>query len=284
MNLIERVDECRHAIKTLKEDGRHIGFVPTMGALHDGHLKLVQASLEECDATVVSIFVNPTQFNDAADFESYEVDLKADMEKLKSLGDIDIVFTPSAEDMYPKGAMTSVTPGPMGEMLEGMSRHGHFRGVLTVVMKLFSIVQPDTAFFGAKDYQQCALVSKMISDLNVPVGMRMIDTVREDDGLAMSSRNQRLSKTQREDAPILYQALEMGKRDIRSGAAPMEASSKMMTMILENSVCEIDYLSVVDPYSLDELQEIGEKQSFVIAVAAYFGKTRLIDNITHIVI
>ena len=284
MNLIERVDECRHAVKALKKDGRHIGFVPTMGALHDGHLKLVEASLNECDATVVSIFVNPTQFNDAADFEAYEVDLKADMEKLKSLGAVDIVFSPSAEDMYPKGAMTSVHPGPMGETLEGMTRHGHFRGVLTVVMKLFSIVQPDTAFFGAKDYQQCSLVSKMISDLNLPVGLRMIDTVREEDGLAMSSRNKRLSQSQREDAPILYQALEMGKRDIKSGVAPMEASSKMMTMILENSVCEIDYLSVVDPYTLDELQEVGDKQSFVIAVAAYFGETRLIDNITNIVL
>jgi pantoate--beta-alanine ligase len=282
MNLIERIDECRHAIRTLKADGKRVGFVPTMGALHDGHLKLVETSLRECDATVVSIFVNPTQFNDAKDFESYPVDLKADIAKLEALGAVDIVFSPSSEDMYPKGSTVTVSPGPMGELLEGMTRQGHFRGVLTVVAKLFSMVQPDTAFFGAKDFQQFALISKMTLDLNLPVELRMVDTVREEDGLAMSSRNQHLTEGQREEAPILFQALEMGKRDILAGTPSMEALSKMMTLVIENSICEVDYFSIIDPLTLEDLQEVEERQSFVIVVAAYFGKTRLIDNIMHV--
>jgi len=251
-----------------------------MGALHQGHVTLVKACSEEMDVTVVTIFVNPTQFNDAKDFENYPITLNKDLEILEALGGVDFVFAPEVDEMYPAGSQITVEPGPAAHLLCGLSRPGHFRGVLTVVMKLFNMVGPDAAFFGAKDYQQFSLIAMMVKDLNLPIELRMIPTVREEDGLAMSSRNIRLTPGQREEAPILYQSLEMGQRLIRKGEyRAMEVIAIMMNSILENSLFEIDYLSIVDPYSLEDLTEVHDEHPYLIAVAANIGSVRLIDNL-----
>ena len=280
MIVVEKISELRNIIDELRSAGRKIGFVPTMGALHEGHLSLVKACQKELSATVVSIFVNPTQFNDPHDFEVYPTDNPGDLKKLEDIGGVDIVFMPGVDDVYPVGSEITVEPGPMSQVLCGMSRQGHFRGVLTVVMKLFNMVKPDAAFFGAKDYQQFSLISKMVQDLNMDIELRLGATVREEDGLAMSSRNKHLSVDEREEAPILFQALEMGRRAISKGETrPMEAIAQMMTLIIENSRFEVDYLSIVDPVTLQDKEEVSPKMPYVIAVAAFIGKTRLIDNI-----
>jgi pantoate--beta-alanine ligase len=280
MIVVEKIADLRNTLEELRLSGRKIGFVPTMGALHAGHLSLVKACQKEMSATVVSIFVNPTQFNDAHDFEVYPIDNAGDLQKLEECGGVDIVFMPKVEDIYPAGSEITVEPGAMSQVLCGMSRQGHFRGVLTVVMKLFNMVRPNAAYFGAKDYQQFSLISKMVHDLNMDIELRLGSTVREEDGLAMSSRNKNLSLEEREEAPILYQALEMGRRAIAKGETrPMEAIAQMMTFIIENSQFEIDYLAIVDPVSLQDKEEVSTQSPYVIAIAAFLGKTRLIDNI-----
>jgi len=283
MRIVETLPDLRNAIQELKETKSSLGFVPTMGSLHEGHLSLVRQSLEECSATVVSIFVNPTQFNEESDFENYPVKTVEDLKMLEELGPIDLVFLPKADDMYVAGASVSVDAGYLAQPLCGMTRQGHFRGVLTVVMKLFNLIQPDYAFFGAKDYQQFLLISKMVEDLNMQVQLRLGDTVREEDGLAMSSRNALLSGAQREEAAIIYQSLELGIKMIRNGETQaMEVIAKVMNDMIENSLLEIDYLSIVNPTTLEDLQEVTPKEAYLIAVAAYMGPVRLIDNILHL--
>lgn len=283
MTVIEKISELRARLEEVRLEGKKIGLVPTMGALHEGHLALVESSTEEMDFTVVTIFVNPTQFNDAQDFENYPKTQSKDLEILESKGGVDIVFVPEASEIYPEGSQVTVEPGPAAHALCGLSRPGHFRGVLTVVTKLFNIVGPDAAFFGAKDYQQFNLIAMMVRDLNLPLELRMIATVREEDGLAMSSRNTKLTSGQREEAPILFQTLEMGSRLIRKGKTkPMEVIAEMMTAILENSLFEIDYLSIVDPYSLEDLTEVNSDTAYLMAVAANIGPVRLIDNLLYV--
>lgn len=283
MRIVETLPDLRNAIQELKETKSSIGFVPTMGSLHEGHLSLVRQSLEECAATVVSIFVNPTQFNEESDFENYPVKTVEDLKMLEELGPIDLVFLPKADDMYVAGASVSIDAGYLAQPLCGMTRQGHFRGVLTIVMKLFNLVQPDYAFFGAKDYQQFLLISKMVEDLNMQVQLRLGNTVREEDGLAMSSRNALLSGVQREEAAIIYQSLELGIKMIRNGETQaMEVIAKVMNDMIENSLLEIDYLSIVNPTTLEDLQEVTPKEAYLIAVAAYMGPVRLIDNILHL--
>ena len=283
MKVIEKISELRSSLEEFRAEGKKVGLVPTMGALHEGHLTLVRASTEEMDVTVVTIFVNPTQFNDAQDFENYPKTMTEDLEILEGIGNVDIVFVPEASEMYPEGSQVTVEPGPSAHFLCGLSRPGHFRGVLTIVMKLFNMVGPDAAFFGAKDYQQFSLIAMMVKDLNLPIELRMIPTVREEDGLAMSSRNTRLSPAQREEAPILYQTLEMGSRVIRKGETrAMEVIAEMMNSILENSLFEIDYLSIVDPITLEDLTEVKPTDPYLIAVAANMGPVRLIDNLLNL--
>lgn len=283
MKVISKIAELRSQLEEFRAEGKNIGLVPTMGALHEGHLTLVRASIDEMDITVATIFVNPTQFNDAEDFENYPKTQSKDLEILEALGSVDVVFMPDAEDMYPSGSQVTVEPGPAAHVLCGLSRPGHFRGVLTIVMKLFNIVGPDAAFFGAKDYQQFSLIATMVRDLNLPLELRMIPTVREEDGLAMSSRNARLSPAQREEAPILFQTLEMGQRIIRKGETrAMEVIAEMMNSILENSLFEIDYLSIVDPITLDDITEVKAEKPYLIAVAANMGPVRLIDNLLNL--
>ena len=282
MKIVESISELRESIDDLRGPGRRVGFVPTMGYLHNGHLELVRKSMEQCQATVASIFVNPTQFNDGEDFDKYPRDDHRDLDLLEDLGAVDVVFMPSVEDVYPPGSQITVEPGPMANALCGMSRPGHFRGVLTVVAKLFNMVKPDLAFFGAKDFQQFSLIARMVGDLNFDLGLRLVPTVREDDGLAMSSRNARLSPTHREEAPILFQAMEMGQRQIRDGeTAPLAVMETMMSTILKNSTFDVDYLNIVDPTTLEDLDSVSPAQAYLIALAAYAGPVRLIDNLLH---
>jgi pantoate--beta-alanine ligase len=283
MIVIEKISELRNALAEFRADGKQIGFVPTMGALHAGHLSLVEQCKEEMGVTVVSIFLNPTQFNDLSDLDNYPKDLSGDLKQLESIGGVDIVFSPEVDDIYPEGGEVVIEPGAMAHALCGMTRQGHFRGVLTVVMKLFNMVCPDAAFFGAKDYQQFSLISKMVTDLNMDIELRMVPTMRESDGLAMSSRNQGLSADEREEASTLFQALEMGQREIRKGETKsMEVAAKMMTLILDNSTFDIDYLSIVDPLTLKDLEEVSPSKPYVLAVAAYLGNVRLIDNLLNV--
>jgi|SaaInlStandDraft_1057018.scaffolds.fasta_scaffold17388_3 pantoate--beta-alanine ligase len=283
MKVIEKISELRSLLEEARVEGKKVGAVPTMGAIHEGHLTLVRSCKEEMDLTIVTIFVNPTQFNEAQDFENYPKTVSKDLETLESLGGVDVVFIPETSDMYPPGSQVTVEAGPAAHLLCGLSRPGHFRGVLTVVIKLFNIIGPDAAFFGAKDYQQFNLIAMMVKDLNLPIELRMIPTVREEDGLAMSSRNTRLTPGQREEAPILFQTLEMGQRMIRKGESQaMEVIAAMMNSILENSLFEIDYLSIVDPLTLEDITEVKAEMPYLIAIAANMGPIRLIDNLLNL--
>ncbi|HEX7287562.1 MAG TPA: pantoate--beta-alanine ligase [Candidatus Angelobacter sp.] len=262
--------QARHA-------GKRVGFVPTMGALHAGHLSLVRAARARCDVVVVSIFVNPTQFGPNEDFSKYPRTFDADcamLEKEKA----DYVFHPSVEEMYPAGAATWVTVEGLSEKLDGGSRPGHFRGVTTIVSKLFNLVLPDMAFFGQKDAAQVAIISKMVRDLDFDLEIVVCPTVREADGLAMSSRNAYLNPEQRKQATVLYRTLMRLQMLVDRGETKSEtliAAGKQV--MAEESSVRLDYLEIVSPETLDPVMEIG--RSALIAVAAYVGTTRLIDNI-----
>ncbi|MDV2989412.1 MAG: pantoate--beta-alanine ligase [Dehalogenimonas sp.] len=254
-----------------------VGLVPTMGYLHEGHLSLVRASVAECAQTVVSIFVNPTQFGPGEDFKSYPRDTERDLALLAAAG-TDAVFLPEAGEMYPPGTDTVVVPGEIAGKLEGAARPGHFQGVATVVLKLFNLVQPDYAYFGQKDAQQVAVIQKMVADLNIPVGVTVMPTVRESDGLAMSSRNTYLNPAERQAALILYRSLQLAADLIAGGEADTGVIKGRMTDLIETvPSAAIDYVSLADADSLTELAVVA--RPVLISLAARIGKTRLIDNI-----
>lgn len=255
-----------------------IGFVPTMGALHEGHLSLVRQARKENHFVVASIFVNPTQFGPAEDLSRYPRPFENDkalLEKEKC----DFLFYPSARHMYPEGFETYVDVEELPDHLCGLSRPGHFRGVTTVVAKLFNIVRPATAYFGQKDYQQSVIIRKMVQDLNMPVQVRVMPVVREKDGLAMSSRNRYLSEKERKDAPVLWQALTAGSDMIRTGERDASVIVKTVRDMIRTEIpyAKIDYVSVADPETLEDLKAVTG--GVVIALAVYLGKTRLIDNV-----
>lgn len=258
--------------------GRTIGFVPTMGALHEGHLSLVRASRRENDITVVSIFVNPLQFGPAEDFNQYPRDIEGDMEKLSESG-VDVLFLPDKNHMYPKGFCTTVEVSGLSDKLCGAFRPGHFRGVATVVTKLFNIVTPTRAYFGQKDYQQTLIIKRLVQDLDMNIDIVVCPTVREVDGLAMSSRNLYLDEKERVAATVLYRALRSGYEAVKSGIIKKEEIVKIMREKVEAEplVTEIQYLSVYDPGDLAELKVV--KEEALLAGAIKIGKTRLIDNI-----
>jgi len=273
MKVIETIAEMRKARKNL---GETVGFVPTMGYLHEGHIALVKRAREENGSVVVSIFVNPTQFGPKEDFKSYPRDTGRDLAMLKPL--TDIVFMPSDTEMYPVYYNTWVTPGEIATRLEGAVRPGHFRGVDTVVAKLFNIVQPDKAYFGQKDAQQLAIIKRMADDLNMPLEVVACPTAREADGLAMSSRNVYLNREQRKAATVLYKALTLAKEMWEQGE--QEAGTirrRMMELIEGEPQGVIDYISVADPETLKEMHHI--KTQALVSLAVKFGKTRLIDNV-----
>ena len=257
--------------------GKTLGFVPTMGALHEGHMSLVRASKTGCDVTAVSIFVNPLQFGPSEDFEKYPRTLEPDSAMLKEAA-VDLLFLPSVAEMYPKGAKTFVEVEDLSSKLDGGSRPGHFRGVATVVNKLFEIVRPDRAYFGQKDAAQVALLRKMVRDLNMDVEMIVCPIVREADGLAMSSRNAYLSPEQRSQALVLSQSLQRVKRAFEAGERDAQKLGNIgRETIASGPAAKLDYYAVVDPDTLDPVVQAGT--GTLVAVAAWVGATRLIDNV-----
>ncbi len=258
-------------------EGKRVGFVPTMGALHPGHISLVRAAREQTDIVVTSIFVNPTQFGPNEDFSKYPRTLEKDSAML-SAEKTDYIFCPSMEEMYPKDATAWVDVESLSGKLDGRSRPGHFRGVTTVVSKLFNIVLPDMAFFGQKDAAQVAVIRKMVRDLNFPVQIVVCPIVRESDGLAMSSRNAYLNPEQRKQALVLSRSLKQVERRAADGETSAERLivAGKQTMAEEPSV-RLDYFEIVNPDTLDPVADV--KQGAQVAVAAYVGATRLIDNL-----
>lgn len=276
MRIARTIAEARDAARDLKSRGT-LGFVPTMGALHEGHLSLVGAAREKCSAVAVSIFVNPTQFGPNEDLAKYPRAFEQDASLLESAG-VDLLFAPSSEDMYPAGATTFVTVEQLSSRLDGLSRPGHFRGVATIVAKLFNIIQPDAAFFGQKDAAQVAVLRRMVRDLNFPVELIVCPTVREPDGLAMSSRNRYLSLQERKSALALSRALFAMQSLAQSGE---HGSDKLLAAGLRVVNAEpgirLDYLTVVNPDTLESLENVSA--GALLAIAAFAGVTRLIDNV-----
>ena len=278
MQTAATIDELRAAVKTAKTHGARVAFVPTMGFLHEGHLALVDAA-RNAGATfvVVSIFVNPLQFGPNEDFERYPRNEGRDRELLESRN-VDLLFLPSVEVMYPPGAVTTVSLNGVALPLEGERRPGHFAGVATVVLKLFNIVQPDVAVFGRKDAQQCAVIERMVRDLDVPVELLFAETTREHDGLALSSRNTYLSAEDRAKAPALHHALRGAEAAIEHGVHDVASLELLMhKLIAETDGIEVDYLAVIDPETFAAPADFH--RDVLLAGAVRVGKTRLIDNI-----
>jgi pantoate--beta-alanine ligase len=278
MKIIKSVKSIQRLSSNFKEQGKKIGLVPTMGFLHEGHLSLIDIAKKSNDIVVVSIFVNPTQFGPNEDYNGYPRDLTRDEKLLEEKG-VDILFIPSLKDMYPNGYTTYVEVEKLSHVLCGRSRPIHFKGVTTVVAKLFNMVKPDIAVFGEKDAQQAIIIKRMVKDLNFPVKIITGPTIREKDGLAVSSRNTYLSESEREDAPVLYQALLLAKNLIENGERDAtKIISSMKGLLQEKKSAKIDYISIVKKDTLEPVSRIqGE---VLIALAVWFGKARLIDNIT----
>jgi len=272
----EGIEGVRRRAAAARKEGRAIGLVPTMGALHAGHGALIERARAECGFVVVSVFVNPIQFDRKDDYDRYPRTLETDLDFCGERG-VDVVFAPSAAEMYPEPLHTSVDVAGVSERLCGEFRPGHFRGVATVVTKLFNIVMPDVAYFGEKDAQQLAVIQTMVRDLNMPVEIRPVATVREPDGMALSSRNQRLSAEERRAAPVLYRALLAAAGRIAAGANAAEAKRAALDAIAKEPLARVEYLEVVDPRSMQPVENTAGPVR--IAVAAWFGSTRLIDNV-----
>jgi pantoate--beta-alanine ligase len=263
-------------VRARQQQGLRVGVVPTMGALHAGHLSLVEASNRACDVTIVTIFVNPTQFGPQEDFQKYPRTLDSDLEALSALR-VDAVFVPRNEDMYPPGYSTYVEPPRVAQPLEGQHRPGHFRGVATVVLKLLQLCPADVAFFGAKDYQQTLVVRRMVADLNVPTTIEVLPTLREADGLAMSSRNRYLTPEQRQQALSLWRSLELAASLVAGGERNgRQIIGKIKAEFAAAGISEIDYIAVADPETLAAVDEIAGP--VIVLLAAKVGSTRLIDN------
>ncbi len=275
MEVVSTIASLREARRALRGS---LGFVPTMGYLHEGHISLVRRAGAENDHVAASIYVNPLQFGPREDLASYPRDLPRDLAMLKESG-VDLVFTPTDAEMYPKGFDTIVEVGGVTEPLEGALRPGHFKGVATVVTKLFNLVQPDQAYFGQKDAQQCAVIRKMAGDLNMPLEVVICSTVREPDGLAMSSRNTYLSEAERQAAPVIYRALSAAKRRYEAGERDAEALRRLVRDLIatEPLFTSADYVSVADAETLQELDRV--EGPALLSLAARLGRTRLIDNI-----
>ena len=278
MRIVYEPYEMQEIANKYREWGKTIGFVPTMGYLHKGHLSLVKEAKKNNDVTFVSIFVNPTQFAPNEDLDKYPRDIERDEELLKREG-VDFLFYPTVENMYPDGFQTYVSVENLTQVLEGASRPTHFRGVTTVVSKLFNITKPHRAYFGKKDAQQLIVIKKMVEDLNFDVEIVGLPIVRESDGLAMSSRNKYLNKKEREEAVCLYKSLQKAKEMIDKGTDDAETIKQEMRKIIEKyEIPKIDYISINSLSELKELKKI-EKDNTLISLAVFVGKTRLIDNL-----
>ena len=277
MRVLETIKQMRSACQATKQEGRRLGFVPTMGALHEGHLSLVRAAKVRCDVVAASIFVNPAQFGPTEDFSKYPRSFESDRKLLEKEG-VELLFAPSVEEMYPGDAVTFVTVEGLSERLCGKSRPGHFRGVTTVVSKLFHITQSDLAFFGQKDAAQVAIIRRMVLDLNLGVEIVVCPIVREADGLAMSSRNAYLSPQQRRSALVLSRSLAHVKKLSEQGERCTAKLAAAGTQVFaEEPSVRLDYFEIVNPDTLEPVEHISGPD--LVAVAAFVGGTRLIDNI-----
>ncbi len=277
MDVITSPEELRSVVSGHRRDGRTIGFVPTMGALHEGHLSLIDIARSHADVVVVSTFVNPLQFSDPKDFSLYPETRNAD-ERMCRERLVDVLYRPTPDTMYPQGFSTTVHVAGLSDVLEGASRPGHFDGVATVVAKLFLAAAPDVAIFGAKDFQQVAVIKRMVTDLGLPVRIVVAPTVREVDGLAMSSRNVRLDSQARPAATALYRGLMAARDEFNNGSSdPSLLVNAVLAEMSTSDLVDIDYVRIVDPFSLDDVSRAGPDH--VVLIAAIVGGVRLIDNI-----
>lgn len=276
MQVINTIDETRRYLNAVRAEGKSVGYVPTMGGLHDGHLSLMSAAAADNDITIASIFVNPLQFAEGEDLDSYPGGLDVDGPKCESVG-VDAIFAPSVREMYPQQVVTTVTVSEVSEPLEGEFRPTHFAGVSTVVSKLFNIIGPCTAYFGEKDFQQLAIIRRMVADLSIPVTVVGCPIIREDNGVAMSSRNEYLTPEERSAARVLNQALKAGVQAVLDGETSQQAVVDLMaTMIDAEPLGERDYVGVVDAASLKIVDPLAGEIRLL--TATRFGKARLIDN------
>ncbi|MFH1593122.1 MAG: pantoate--beta-alanine ligase [Candidatus Omnitrophota bacterium] len=277
MKIITDIDKMKTHAKIIKKVRRLVGFVPTMGYLHDGHMSLIRSAKKQSDIVIASIFVNPIQFAPGEDFAKYPRDSARDEGLAKNCG-VDVLFCPKPEEMYPDGFSTYVNVEGLTSGLCGRSRSGHFRGVTTVVLKLLEIIRPDIAYFGQKDAQQAIVIKKMIEDLNMDMVLKILPTLREADGLAMSSRNAYLSKAERRDANVLFKALKLAEEMVDQGERnSRKIIEDMRDLIKDSPSAKIDYVSIVDTTRLEDVSEIDGE--VLIALALRIGKTRLIDNV-----
>src|SRR5690348_3916245 len=276
MRLITSVSEMKALTRETRTRGKSVGLVPTMGALHKGHMSLVRQAKQQCDVVVVSVFVNPTQFGPGEDLERYPRDLDQDFQLLSSYN-VDTAFAPSGDEMYPDEFQTFVEPGPLARVFEGASRPRHFRGVATVVAKLFNIVQPDMAYFGQKDFQQAIIIRRLVEDLNLSTRLVVCPIVRDEDGLAVSSRNAYLSPSQRRSALAISRSLKEAEELIHSGASDSGKVLEEMRRVLQaDPRIKIDYLEIVNPVSLEPASRVTA--GAIALAAAYVDGVRLIDN------
>ena len=280
MQIIKNIKECKKIINGLKKRGQTTGLVPTMGYLHEGHLSLARAAKKDCDKVFMTIFVNPAQFGADEDFEKYPRDLEKDVVLAESSG-IDYIFAPKTTEIYRKDSKTFVEVEGLDAPMCGRKRPGHFRGVATIVLKLFNIIPADNAYFGEKDYQQLAIIKKMVSDLDLDIKIIPCPTIREKDGLALSSRNKYLLKEERENAPVIYETLKKAKKMIEDGEEDLKLVVKQAIYNIRQTphVKKIDYFDIRDTETLEEINTRTINIDILIAAAAWFGETRLIDNI-----
>lgn len=281
MEIIKKINKCKLIVNDLRKKGYKIGFVPTMGFLHEGHLSLVRMAKKDCDKVFISIFVNPTQFGPGEDFENYPRDIKRDSRLAEKEG-VDYIFYPTAKEMYDSDHKTVVKVGELGSIMCGKYRPGHFAGVATVVLKLFNIVRADKAYFGQKDYQQMVIIKRMVDDLDLHIEIVSGPTIRERNGLALSSRNRYLSAEERENAIILYKCLILARDMVKEGEEDLEKIKRIVLDKLKENrfVKSVDYFEFRDPRTLEERKRVEKNyRSILTAVAAWIGKTRLIDNI-----
>ena len=282
MKVIREIKPMQEIAEFFRRAGKTVGFVPTMGFLHEGHVALMLAARDECDVVIASIFVNPAQFLPNEDFEQYPRDFLRDFYICKQAG-VDYIFNPSAEEMYGENYKTYVSVEDLSEKLEGKYRPGHFKGVATVVMKLFNVCKPHYSYFGQKDAQQVSVLKKTVKDLNLDVTIRICETIREDNGLAKSSRNTYLSEKQKEDAAVINQSLQMAKEKILANDfIDAETMKKEVKDMIEDKAAgsSVQYVAITDNELLNDISDLkGFKGDVLVSLAVYFGKTRLIDNI-----
>lgn len=277
MRTTTSVDEVRSQVNLSRSNVQTVGCVPTMGALHAGHLSLIAAARDECDVVVVTLFVNAPQFNDSEDYQRYPRPLTEDLDACRQLG-VDLVFHPSNDTIYPPGDETRLDVGQLARVLEGHHRPGHFLGVATVVVKLLNIVTPHVAYFGMKDYQQQLVIRRLMANLHLPVTIRACPTVREEDGLALSSRNVLLSPEERQTSTVLFRSLQLARRQLNEGMTDLDGIRTAMRQLLEaEPEVQVDYATLADPLTLEEAVDI--QPELVALVAAHVGRARLIDNL-----